>query len=217
MKPLQIPPLDPSQSTLSTFFSNPDFRKLYNKLLDTAKQWKNMEALIWFLGQCLTHKVVPESSVPKTSKPPKSSPKSVLENWSKTNFQLSLDLIEIAHSGEKKREKELREKVMSKYNILYNLTPNDYVKGELEARFVLKCQTFQDIAMNMRIKKLNFLSLKQKSESAIKVLNSPSTEQVAADANNEDQNNSADEGLDNEPKATTPTFEVHRVEGSKNL
>ena len=75
--------------------------------------------------------------------------------------------------------------------------------------------------MNARIKKLNFLSLKQKSESAIKVLNSPSTEQVAADANNEDQNNSADEGLDNESKATSkkrkwvPKSQYKRMQNKK--
>ena len=153
MKPLQVPSLDSSQLTLSTFFSNPDFRKLYNKLLDTLKQWKNLEALTWFLEQCLRHKVIPESFKSK-AKPKNSSSKSSKDEWNQATLDHSLDLVKVALSDQRNAMNILMEDVQSKYNVLYALTPNDYVKEELEARFIHKGQTFQKHAMEVKVKKL---------------------------------------------------------------
>ena len=43
MKP-QVPSIDSSQETLSTFLANDDYRKSWNILLDTAKNYRNLEA-----------------------------------------------------------------------------------------------------------------------------------------------------------------------------
>ena len=53
MKPAKVPSQNSGYDceNISTFLSNPVFRKLYNKSLDTVKKYKNIEANNWFLSQ----------------------------------------------------------------------------------------------------------------------------------------------------------------------
>ena len=68
---------------------------------------------------------------------------------------------------------EILQDVTNRYNYLQSWAPNDYVKEEIKARVIYKGQTFYQFALDKKIKKLNFLSLKQKSAAAIQVLNTP--------------------------------------------
>ena len=51
---------------------------------------------------------------------------------------------------------------LMKLNVLIILAPNETVKAQLKSRIVSKGQQFRQFAMDLKIKKLNFLSLKQK-------------------------------------------------------
>ena len=56
----QGPPNNSSQETLFTFLSNPDFRKLYNNLLEATKKLQNISTNNWFLEQCLHLRLIPQ-------------------------------------------------------------------------------------------------------------------------------------------------------------
>ena len=67
MKPLQVPSQDSSRNgeTLSTFLWNKGFRKLYNKLLETVRKYRFLEANNWFLMKCLEEELIPKSFLVK--------------------------------------------------------------------------------------------------------------------------------------------------------
>ena len=69
MKPRMVPSQNSRYSceNLSTFLSNKDFRKHYNKSLDTIKKYKNLEANNWFLSQCISEEIVPKSFANKNT------------------------------------------------------------------------------------------------------------------------------------------------------
>ena len=51
----------PNYENLSTFLSNQDYRKLYNKTLSICKKFHNFRSKNWFLEQCLVENLVPST------------------------------------------------------------------------------------------------------------------------------------------------------------
>ena len=156
----QGPPNNSSQETLFTFLSNPDFRKLYNENLMKTKKLQNISANIWFLEQCLNLKLIPQSFKSKLN-PKNDKSQNFQYVWSETNKEHSYELIRNVISADKTMESDVLNDVTSKLNVLMILAPNDTVKAQLKSRIVMKGQQFRQFAMDKKIKKLNFLSLKQ--------------------------------------------------------
>ena len=101
MKP-QVPSLDSSQETLSTFLANDDYRKLWNILLDTAKNYRNLEANNWFLSQCVALNAIPQSFV-SSCKAKSNKSSSFKKDWSEQLKHQSLTLMkDVLNDDDKK-------------------------------------------------------------------------------------------------------------------
>ena len=157
----QGPPSNSSQETLFSFLSNPDFRKIYNEMLEKTKKLQNISSNNWFLEQCLDLELFPQSFQPKL--PPKNDKSQNFQYvWSQTNKEHSKELMRNVISADKIKESEVLNDVTSKLNVLIILAPNERTKAQLKSRIVSKGQQFRQFAMDKKIKKLNFLTLKQK-------------------------------------------------------
>ena len=88
-KPPEVPSLDSDKETLFTFLCNPDLRKFYNQHLEKIKKYSNLKANNWFLEQCLSKKIIPQSfrskNMPKYTKSP-----SFKKDWLEMTTQHSL-------------------------------------------------------------------------------------------------------------------------------
>ena len=114
MKP-QVPSLDSSQETLSTFLANDDYRKSWNILLDTAKQYRNLEANNWFLSQCIALNTIPQSFV-SSCKAKNNKSSSFKKEWSEQLKHQSLTLMKDVLNDDDKKLTDLFNDVHLKYN-----------------------------------------------------------------------------------------------------
>ena len=114
----QGPPTNSSQETLFTFLSIPDFRKLYNELLEKTKKLQNLSSNIWFLEQCLDLNLFPQSFQSKLS-PKNDKSENFQYVWSETNKQHSIELMKNVISADKIKESEVLNDVTSNYHKSY--------------------------------------------------------------------------------------------------
>ena len=61
MRPFEVPSKSQCQDDeyISTFLSNYEFRKLYNKIVGNVKKFQNKSASCWFLRQCIQEQLIP--------------------------------------------------------------------------------------------------------------------------------------------------------------
>ena len=97
-------PPAPSESSgqnnqdLSTFLSNLDYRKLYNKSLNFTKKYQNLRAKNWFLEKCVSETLIPNDF-------------KIRNKSNESTIKASVEWIRIAIKDNLEEEKKLLENI----------------------------------------------------------------------------------------------------------
>ena len=140
---------------LSTFLANSEFRKLYNRMLSTAKKYNHVSACNWFLNECLSANIVPKTF--KISNQPHLKNDQFSARWTEASKAASIGWMKIALENDINKEKELLEDVTSKCNVLRFLAPNERISEDLKQKLGIKGRQFRMEAMNEKKKKFEKL------------------------------------------------------------
>ena len=102
-------PSAPSESSrqniedLSTFLSNSDHRKMYNKCLNFTKKYQNLCARNWFLEKCISENLIPNDF-------------KIRKKTNDSTIKASVEWIRIAIKDNLEEEKELLDNITELFN-----------------------------------------------------------------------------------------------------
>ena len=102
-----IPSQNSSQNmeNLSTFLSNSDFRKLYNKTIGLVKKYQYLCANNWFIQECINKNLVPSTF--RISNQPHSKNPSFSSRWTNASKRTSIEWMKITLEEDLKQERKV--------------------------------------------------------------------------------------------------------------